>query len=284
MSIAAQTTDVTSSGVNKHWLTNTKVLSQIILWTILICSSLFSYHSIKLGIEGLAIDTMAEDAPLIWAAAETRLQNTAWAMHMISLGMANSLGPILVLVGMTAIKTQQNSWLRVCHRIVATWTVLFACFGSVVGSYFLLFALGVDGNPEARAPRAKGHDTMFYLALYGPAFFITGVGASYYAIKKNWVKHKEWAIRFMIMCVSSWFFRIVIVDYVIITGYDNFLGSPVRAVGLANFFITPLACYQLYLEKKRRGALKNINPWVNTSITALGVAIIGLGTVAMAIR
>ena len=100
--------------------------------------------------------------------------------------------------------------------------------------------------------------------------------ALYYAIKRDFSKHRQWALRLFMVVSAVWFLRIMTLAWIIITGgvginLQTFSGPFLYIAHFAQYLI-PLAVLELYFWAQRT------NTELNRRLTA---CVIFVGTVAM---
>lgn len=99
------------------------------------------------------------------------------------------------------------------------------------------------------------------LSVTGNAVLIVlfGVIAARYAIKRDFDAHQRWATRYFLVISGVWFFRIMLLGWIIANGAPVGIGKeldgPVAyALGFAQYLL-PLAVYELYRRACDRGGM-----------------------------
>lgn len=194
----------------------------------------FAIYAVRLGIEGLSgnlTDTSRLYSDVIAA-------NLSIFSHMIAGGL------ITLLVPLQMIPIIRRRWPRL-HR----WS------GRVLVVMGLFTALGGLGYIALRGTIGGPHMSVAF-AIYG---VLTGLaaGQSYrHARAKRFDLHRDWALRFMVLAVGSWIYRLHYFVWATLTdraamAYD-FSGA-FDQVNLWAFYVPYLLMLELMLWRQGRG-------------------------------
>lgn len=243
----------------------------IFLVSVSVFSIPFVYHAFKIGAD-FAIDGVADYSVFQTQNPRIALHLIAW--HMVFGASMNFLAPLQVYLGLT--QTHKK-----VHRYVGVLTLLIALFGATVGTlYFSMYRdvnFGTQSHARYHVYQGGG--------MYGVVMFYVLFKCVQSLMRKEYVSHKEWAIRLFILAIGSWLNRVT-------TGWIVVFFIGAAAVGIErpvnpeifayinpwSFYIVPLLIYEVYVRLKRSGKTKNLPSYAPLATSLVGVAVLGIGT------
>ncbi len=259
--------NVTTTSALPGFMTSKTFAVNFFLGSVFIFSLPFVHHAFMAGADFIA-DGQAEHPVFSQAGNITAFYLMAW--HMVFGAMMNFISPYQVYLGLSR---KKKAW----HKYIGMSNIAIAFFGATVGSlYFSLYYdenVGVGLQPYIYQPGA----------MYGVVMFYVIYKLIQTLVRRDFVAHKEWAIRLFILAIGSWLFRVTIGMYA--TGHTIGLGGILpgqTAFGIFNswgFYVTPLVIYEVYLRLRRAGHYDNLPsyaPFV-TSMIGSGILLVGSG-------
>lgn len=209
-------------------------LANIILAILAINTGWFVAYSAALGLRGLT-DAAPETLSRVFVDGRA-FANAALAVHMVA-GAAITLGAPL-----QAMPLLRRRWPSLHRRAGYALLALAAATGA--GGLAYIAAQGTIG----------GAWMSLWFAIYGVALVWSAAAAVYFAIDKDGRRHMEWAVRFVILAVGSWIYRMHYVIWEITTGgaasNDAFTGLFDR-VQVVAFFVPYLLAAEVVLRAAR---------------------------------
>lgn len=210
-------------------------LANILLAVLAFNTGWFVVYSASLGLRGL---TNAAPGALSRVFVEgPALGNAALAVHMVA-GAAITLGAPL-----QAMPFMRRRWPSLHRR--AGYVLLALAAATGIGGLFYIAVQGTIGGPWMN----------LWFAIYGAALVWSAAAVVYHAIDKDFRRHMEWAMRFVILAVGSWIYRMHYVIWEIATGgaasNEAFTGLFDR-VQVVAFFVPYLLVAEIALRATRR--------------------------------
>lgn len=210
----------------------------LILVVLALNTGWFVVYSGDLGLRGLLAKAPAEVSRVFQN--DSVLANAGLALHMIAGAVLTFGAPLQALP-------------IVRHR----WPGLHRRFGYVL--FVLAVATGLGGLIYISLNGTIGGWWMsLWFAVYGAAMIWTAVNTVYYAIAKDLRRHFAWALRLVILAVSSWIYRM---HYAIWYAATGGIASNTDFTGLFDqiqvvaFFVPYLLIAEIVLrwrDKRRR--------------------------------
>lgn len=147
-------------------------------------------------------------------------------------------------------------------------TYAIAAVTTATAGLFMIWSRGTIGGPIAEIA----------ISLDGVLIIVFALMAVRYAMGRNFVLHRRWALRLFIVASAVWFYRVGLMGWVFVTGglgvdFKTFSGPFITFWGFAQYLL-PLALLELYFhaQKTTNRLLK-----IGTAVTLFGF------TVAMSI-
>jgi hypothetical protein len=194
----------------------------------------FVLYSIRFGIAGLGRDLSAESYLFLPGAA---VSNAAMSLHMIGGGILTILAPLQLAGGLRARWPQLH---RALGRVTASLAVAIATLGLV-----FLVLRGSIGGPWMDAG-ALG---------YGVAMIVAAVMAVDRARARDFARHREWALRLIVLVIAAWIYRLHYALWYLATGglwtEPDFTGAFDRVQVFA-FYLPYLAVLEIRFRAERR--------------------------------
>lgn len=190
--------------------------------------------------------------------------NAALSAHLALAVIVTALGPLQLI-------PQIRNAVPLFHR----WNgrlYLFAGIAAALAGAYLTLSRGALGG------------IVNQIAVTGNAVLIVlfGVIAARHAIKRDFDTHRRWATRYFLAISGVWFFRIMLMGWIIANGapvgVGEALDGPVAyALGFAQYLL-PLAVYEIYWRVRDRGgrmARSGAAAMMIAAIAATGFGIFG---------
>lgn len=159
--------------------------------------------------------------------------NIALAVHVLIAGMIIAAGQIQLVPNI-------RQKVPKLHR-ASGWFYMFASvIVSIAGIYLVWFRDRMIGSfIQDIGVTGGGLLTLFFAAI-----------ALFYAIKKDFVKHRQWALRLFMVVSAVWFLRLMVFAWLVLTGgvgidMETFSGPFLNVVHFAQYLL-PLAVLELY--------------------------------------
>lgn len=195
----------------------------------------FVVYSAQLGWQGVAAATPQEISRVF--RTDTPIAATALALHMLSGGLVTVGAPL------QALPVVRTRWPRAHRRAGYALLALAAVTG--LGGLVYIALHGTVGGPWMS----------LWFALYGAALIWSAAATVYFALDKDRTRHFAWAVRFVILSVGSWIYRMHYALWFGLTGglytQDDFTGLFDRIQVFA-FFVPYLLGAQLLLRRGLR--------------------------------
>lgn len=224
-------------------------------------ATLFVYYATQFGIRGFTLD-ISEETHLYTSGSIT--PNAAIFSHMLTGAVITLLAPLQLITP-----------LRKRYPMLHRWT------GYIFFSAALITAIAGLGFIVIN--RTIGGPVMdFAFALYGGCVFICSIQTVRYASARNFVKHREWALRIFVLAMGSWLYRMQYGVWFAVMGRrgigENFTG-PFDYFQDFAFFIPYLLGVEIYLHWQREG--ENFFPHaVSRTLKLASIAALLLGSYA----
>lgn len=162
-------------------------LSTLLLSLLALNTAWFVVYSGNLGLRGL-ISAVPGDVSRVFE-HDGSLANAGLALHMIAGAVLTFGAPVQAL--------------PVIRR---RWPGLHRRFG--YGLFVLAVATGLGGLCYILLNGTVGGGWMsLWFAIYGVAMIWAAVNTVYYALAKDMRQHFAWAVRFVVLAVGSWIYR-----------------------------------------------------------------------------
>lgn len=187
--------------------------------------------------------------------------NLAIAIHLLLAAIITIGGPLQLIPQIRARAPSFHHW---NGRVYLTTAVV----ASITGLYMVWFRGGVGGVVQHLG-----------ISLNAVLIMFCGAMALRYALARNFVVHRRWALRLFLLVSGVWFFRVGLFLWLIINqdpaGFnpDTFQGPFLSFLSFAQYLV-PLAVLELYLRTQDRGGA------LNRIVMAAGLLVL---TVAMGV-
>ena len=147
---------------------------------------LFVYYALDFGVRGLSQD-LSEETHLF--TANTPLPNTAIFTHMLAGALITFLAPLQLF---TPLRRRYPA----LHRASGYLFFTSAIFTAIAGLSFIAVNQTIGGPVM---------DIAF--ALYGLCVLVCSVQTVRFARARDFVTHREWALRIFVLAMGSWLYR-----------------------------------------------------------------------------
>jgi hypothetical protein len=160
----------------------------------------------------------------------------------LGIGLHFAFGGLILVFGFIQLFQPLRNKYPAWHRWIGRIYVLSCLVTAIGGIGFILFKGTVGGRLM---------DIGF--GIYGLLTFICAVLTWKYAIVRNLVKHREWALRLFVLAISSWLYRI---EYGVILmlfgdkGHTSDFRGPVDILMHFLFYLPNLIALEIYLKGK----------------------------------
>lgn len=198
-------------------------------------TSWFAIHAAVLGWRGLTSGGPQQFSRVFLEASG--YANAGLALHMIAGAVLAVCAPLQAL---PALRCRWPGLHRVAGRCLAALALVTGCAG--------LFYIGMKGT-------IGGWWMSLWFALYGGALIWSAAKAFLCARKKDFGRHSAWAVRFIVLAVGSWIYRMHYVIWYAVTGGA---GSTAELTGLFDriqvfaFFVPYLLAAEIFLRRRQR--------------------------------
>lgn len=155
------------------------------------------------------------------------------------------------------------------HRWLGRSYVTAAVISSLAGLY-MVWARGTVGGPISEIS----------ITLDGVLILVFAAVAVRYAVARDVVRHRRWAMRLFLVASGVWFFRIGLMGWVVMTGgigidWETFSGPFITFWGFGQYLL-PLVVLELYFRAERStdGRLKlatSVVLFLCTVVTSIGI-------------
>lgn len=191
----------------------------------------FSYYAAEFGFRGLG-SRLGEDTYLFTSGAPW--SNAAVFLHMLTGAALPMMVPFQVALGLSGLLPALHKWLG---RLL----VLTAVVTAAAGLIFIVLRGTVGGFPM---------DAGF--AVYGLLLLTAALMVLHLARTGQTSRHHRWALRFFVLAMGSWLYRVQYGLWVLATGG---IGSNARFTGAfdlfmnAGFYLPWLVLLELFLPR-----------------------------------
>lgn len=197
----------------------------------------FVLHAFGRGVAGLAGDPDACDR-FCWPDLPAVTQSIF--AHMI-------LGAAITLLVLVQVAGPVRRRFPSLHRWTGRITVLFG-LATAAGGLAYMAGVGTVGGPVMTAG----------FTLYGMLMALAAVQTFVHARAKEFASHRRWALRLMVLALSSWLYRVHYALWYAATGgagsAQDFSG-PFDKVQVFAFFLPYLFVLELYLRRRSSAAV-----------------------------
>ncbi len=145
----------------------------------------FTAHAVTRGIGGLSGDIDAQGR-----LAGSVFSNAAIFSHMVFGGVITALA-VVQWAGL--VRRRWPAFHRITGRILAPFAALTGIGG--------LIYIAINGTIGGREMSAG-------FALYGILMVVAAIQAPRLAMAGDYVRHRRWAVRLIILCLASWIYRV----------------------------------------------------------------------------
>lgn len=189
----------------------------------------------------------------------------------LSIGVHMLFTVLIVLAGLTQLTPAIRSRAPSFHR----WTGRFYMLAAVTMSLSGLYLVWVKGGVSGDATQSVAISVNALLILIFAALALR------YAMARNIVDHRRWALRLFMVVSGVWFFRIGIMFWVFVNrgpvGFDpqTFTG-PFLTVWSFGQYLLPLAVLEMYLRIKDRGSDKGKSAMAASLFVISGCMCVGI--------
>ena len=165
--------------------------------------------------------------------------NAALGVHLFLAAILTALGPLQLVPWIRAKKPVFHRW---NGRLYLTFGIIAAAAGA-----YLTWTRGALG----------GIINQISITGDAVAILICGVLAARFAIAQDFERHRRWATRFFLVVSGVWFFRIMLMGWIVANGapvgVGRELNGPVAyTIGFAQYLV-PLAVYEIYWRARDLG-------------------------------
>ena len=193
--------------------------------------------------------------------------NAALGAHLFLAAILTALGPLQLI---PLIRTKAP----VFHRWNGRLYLLSGVIAAAAGAY-LTWTRGALG----------GIINQVSITGDAVAIFVCGVMTVRFAVARDFERHRRWATRFFLVVSGVWFFRVMLMGWIIANGAPVGIGEELNgpvayAIGFAQYLI-PLAVYEFYWRARDRGGAASRAGAAVMMVAA--IAATGLGVFAAAI-
>lgn len=195
----------------------------------------FVAYAARFGLRGLTSDLSGETYLFT---AGRRLPNLAVFGHMLGGAALTVLAPAQLLTGARRRFLGAHRW--------AGRAVVALSLATALGGLAFIAARGTIGG--------RVMDLGF--ALYGLCLGAAAVQAFRHARRGDLGRHRDWALRLVVLALASWLFRLHYVLWFLLTGglgSTPDLTGPFDRIQVFAFFLPYLALVEIHLRRRRRG-------------------------------
>jgi hypothetical protein len=199
--------------------------------SLVLLSLPFVIYAVTFGIRGLSSNLSGET---YLYTAENWLPNLAVFGHMTAGAIITLLAPFQLL---PVLRRKYPKFHRQSGRLI----VLLAIPSALGGLTYILMRRTIGGSFM---------DVAF--AIYGLCFLMAAIQTIRYARARRWTLHREWALRFFVLAIASWLFRLHYTVWYLLT---DGLGSEPDLTGIFDrvqtfaFFVPYLIGLEIYLRR-----------------------------------
>ena len=208
----------------------------------------FVDHSVRQGVSGLTTDLSLVNRLYLSGATVT---NIAIFSHMVLGGVLTLLVPLQIYGPL------RRKW-PALHRV--TGRVLVLCgVGAGLGGLLYIALHGTIGGPVM--------DIGF--ALYGGLIVLTAVMAAWHAMSGRIHAHRAWALRFFVLALGSWIYRVHYGLWHALTGgigTEPDFSGPFDVVQVFAFFLPYLAAVEVFLRVRPHAPQTAPSPSAQVSV------------------
>lgn len=209
-----------------------RTAANVLLILLAVNTAWFVLYSAGLGLGALRSDTPAELSRVF--AGTMPISNASLAVHMVA-GAVLTIGAPLQALPMLRRRRPE------LHRRAG---YVLAALAAATGFAGLVY-IALEGT-------VGGWWMSLWFAIYGALMIWAAVNTVYYALCKDLSRHFAWAIRFVILAVGSWIFRMHYALWEITTGgiasNDGFTGTFDRVQVFA-FFLPYLLIAEIIIRR-----------------------------------
>lgn len=166
-----------------------------------------------------------------------------------TLGVHLAMAALITFAGLLQLIPQIRARIPAVHRWVGRSYIVMAVLASTSALYLSVIRGGTPGG-------ALQHATIDLDAIL---ILVFAALALRYALARNFVVHRRWAIRLFLAVSGVWFFRAGVFFWVLINhgpvGFnpDTFEGPALTVLGFVAYFM-PLGVFELYWRAQQRGS------------------------------
>lgn len=194
----------------------------------------FALYAARFGMRGLTSDLSAET---YLYTADRWLPNLALFSHMLGGAAITVLAPVQLYTGLRRRRLRAHRW--------AGRLIILLSLTSALGGLAFIASRGTIGGWLM--------DVGF--AIYGLCLGLAAVQAIRHARARELGRHREWALRLVVLALASWLFRLHYVVWFLLTdglGSTPELNGPFDRVQVFAFFVPYLIALEVYLRRQRR--------------------------------
>jgi hypothetical protein len=167
--------------------------------------------------------------------------NAALGAHLFLAAIVTALGPLQLI-------PQIRAAAPVFHRWNGRVYFLSGVIAAVAGAY-LTWTRGALG----------GIVNQISISGDALAILICGVMAVRFAMKRDFERHQRWATRFFLVMSGVWFFRVMLMGWIVANGAPVGIGETLNGpvaytLGFAQYLL-PLAVHEIYWRARDRGGV-----------------------------
>lgn len=129
------------------------------------------------------------------------------------------------------------------HRVLGR-TYVAAAVSSAAAGLYMIWTRGTVGDVI----------TQIATSIDGLLIFLCAALAVRFAMRRNFARHRRWAMRLFLVASAVWFFRVSLMGWVTVTGgigidWETFTGPFVYFLGFAQY-VVPLLVLELYFRAR----------------------------------
>lgn len=165
--------------------------------------------------------------------------NAALGAHLLLAAVITALGPLQLI-----------PWIRSAAPVFHRWN------GRI---YFLSGMIAAAAGAYLTWTRGALGGVVNQISITGDAIaiLICGVMAVRFAMARDFERHRRWATRFFLVMSGVWFFRLMLMGWIVANGApvgvgDELNGPVAYAIGFAQYLV-PLAVYEAYWRARDLG-------------------------------
>lgn len=194
--------------------------------------------------------------------------NAALGAHLFLAAILTTLGPL-----------QLVPWVRAKAPFFHRWN------GRV---YFFSGMMAAGAGAYLTWTRGALGGIVNQISITGDAIaiFICGVMAVRFAMARDFERHRRWATRFFLVMSGVWFFRLMLMGWVVANGApvgigDELNGPAAYTIGFAQYLV-PLSVYEIYWRARDHGgaaarAVASVTMLAATVATGFGIFAAAMG-------